>query len=418
MSLGGGVRGLLTVQILLELSQYLSAPLPEYFDWIGGTSTGSIIGAAVASGRSVTEIQALYFRFKDTVLSSGKGGGEGSSDTTTTTDIERGGKGGTASAKKAAKPYSSENLEGLLKREFGAETKLAELPRKLEGSERQQVMLVAAARVDRIPARLTLFSSASEEGMETEETSFPPSEVTTPHPRSQASVRNLEVWRALRASSAAPTFFKSYPPFVDGGILANNPTVDCIAEYVRTRLISQKQGRRSQDEEDEELSLVLSMGTGAQQANLSNHRGNIFNQLLLIRNLKTIPVKKAITNLAPFVGDMLAVGKLLQSISTNANHPVVGRAETWAASLGAVYFRLNVPLAFKMELDETDDSVIMRALLEVRLWARTNAGELRKLAEVMEALMERKKKRWAKKSKDGSHITDQQQQKRDLSFIE
>lgn len=67
---GGGIRGILTVQILKRMEDMLRARQPEharasfrlcdYFDLIGGTSTGAIIAACLALGRSVDEIAALY----------------------------------------------------------------------------------------------------------------------------------------------------------------------------------------------------------------------------------------------------------------------------------------------------------------------------------------------------------------------
>lgn len=64
---GGGVRGLLTVGILSQLEEQLRKRsgrndyrLCEYFDLIGGTSTGSIIATGLALGMSVAEISALY----------------------------------------------------------------------------------------------------------------------------------------------------------------------------------------------------------------------------------------------------------------------------------------------------------------------------------------------------------------------
>lgn len=38
------------------------------------------------------------------------------------------------------------------------------------------------------------------------------------------------VWRAARCSGAAPTYFRPIGRFLDGGLLANNPTLDAMAE--------------------------------------------------------------------------------------------------------------------------------------------------------------------------------------------
>ena len=65
---GGGIRGVLTLEILLELENKLRQRLgkgPEfrlahYFDYIGGTSTGAIIAAGLARGMSVTQLLTFY----------------------------------------------------------------------------------------------------------------------------------------------------------------------------------------------------------------------------------------------------------------------------------------------------------------------------------------------------------------------
>ncbi len=64
---GGGIRGILTLQYLKAIETMLrkrfndeSLLLCDYFDLIGGTSTGSIIAAGLACGKSVDELQKLY----------------------------------------------------------------------------------------------------------------------------------------------------------------------------------------------------------------------------------------------------------------------------------------------------------------------------------------------------------------------
>lgn len=57
---GGGAKGFYTLGILSEIEAAADKPLSQIFDLIYGTSTGSIIAALLASGRSVAEILNLY----------------------------------------------------------------------------------------------------------------------------------------------------------------------------------------------------------------------------------------------------------------------------------------------------------------------------------------------------------------------
>lgn len=65
---GGGIRGVLTLEILLELENQLRAELKkdekftlsDYFDYIGGTSTGAIIAAGLSRGMSVNDLLQFY----------------------------------------------------------------------------------------------------------------------------------------------------------------------------------------------------------------------------------------------------------------------------------------------------------------------------------------------------------------------
>src|SRR6185295_3149055 len=64
---GGGIRGILTLEYLGVIENMLRKRsgrndflLCDYFDLIGGTSTGSIIAAALACGMAVDELRQLY----------------------------------------------------------------------------------------------------------------------------------------------------------------------------------------------------------------------------------------------------------------------------------------------------------------------------------------------------------------------
>lgn len=62
---GGGIRGVLALEILAKIERLLAKGRPEfrlcqYFDYIAGTSTGGIIAAGLAVGMSVADILRFY----------------------------------------------------------------------------------------------------------------------------------------------------------------------------------------------------------------------------------------------------------------------------------------------------------------------------------------------------------------------
>src|SRR5258706_4758550 len=57
---GGGAKGFYTLGILREIEGLIGCPIHERFDLIFGTSTGAIIAAMLALGKSVKEITATY----------------------------------------------------------------------------------------------------------------------------------------------------------------------------------------------------------------------------------------------------------------------------------------------------------------------------------------------------------------------
>ena len=53
---GGGIRGLVLIQMLMEIENAVGRPIRDCFDWVGGTSTGGILALAIASGKSAIVI--------------------------------------------------------------------------------------------------------------------------------------------------------------------------------------------------------------------------------------------------------------------------------------------------------------------------------------------------------------------------
>lgn len=159
---GGGIRGLVLIQMLLELESVLNTPVNHCFDWIAGTSTGGILALGLASGKTMKECLCLYFRMKEHTFL-------------------------------GIRPYDSEPLETILKDSFGTETVMADI--------KHPKVMVTAALADRKPVELHLFrnyqSPSSILGIKHDS----PYELPPP-PKEQL------LWHVGRATGAAPTYFR------------------------------------------------------------------------------------------------------------------------------------------------------------------------------------------------------------------
>ncbi len=74
---GGGIRGILTLQMLKRIEAIVrvrmgrdDAVLSDYFDLIGGTSTGAIIASALALGWTVERVDEVYREFGSDIFRS------------------------------------------------------------------------------------------------------------------------------------------------------------------------------------------------------------------------------------------------------------------------------------------------------------------------------------------------------------
>ena len=216
---GGGIRGALSLgfveQIETILRQRHNNPnlrLCEYFDLIGGTSTGAIIATALAIGMEAAEIRRCYFELGGKIFHSKR-------------SIFR-----WAIARYQRRPFID-----ALQRVFG-ETKL--------GDDAVQTGLCVFAKRADTRSTWTLMN----------------------HPDWKFYPYNKDValWEAIRASTAAPTFFipekmyvgNQYGAFVDGAVsMVNNPAL-------RLMMISLIEGYGFKWPRGKDNLLLVSIGTG------------------------------------------------------------------------------------------------------------------------------------------------------------
>jgi patatin-like phospholipase/acyl hydrolase len=206
---GGGLKGILTLGYLEALEQRLRQRhgndpdfrLSDYFDLIAGTSTGAIIAACLALGMSVGEVLEKYQKLGRNVFSR---------------DWLRQ---GVIRAR-----YDKERLESELKTVFGSETTL--------GSDRLRTGLLVMAK--RLDTGSPWPMSNNPKGK------FFRNNDSTSHLISNA---DYPLWKVVRASTAAPTFFDPEEitiieqpgmkpergQFVDGGVSPfNNPSLQAL----------------------------------------------------------------------------------------------------------------------------------------------------------------------------------------------
>ncbi|KAM3966114.1 calcium-independent phospholipase A2 VIA [Aphomia sociella] len=333
---GGGIRGLILIQTLINLEEAVGKPIIQCFDWVGGTSTGGILALALSCGKSLRECQRLYFRLKEQAFL-------------------------------GMRPYSSETLENMLKEALGTERVMADI--------KHPKLCILAVLADRKPVDLHIFrnyksaqeildehngtqSPRAEAGDQVSLVSLPP----PPPPEAQL------VWQAARASGAAPSYFRASGRYLDGGLMGNNPTLDVLTELTELNLALTATGQQEAAKETD-VKVVVSCGTG----------------LIPVTKIKDFDVFKpeSLWDTARLAWGLSAIGGLLVDQATQSDGRVVERARAWCSSIGARYFRFSPQLSYDVVMDERADDKLLTMLWETHACMREQRDDVLELAALL-----------------------------------
>jgi hypothetical protein len=228
---GGGIRGVLSLEILAEIERKIAAKtginrLGDYFDYIGGTSTGAIIAAGLSIGMSAAELLDFYREAGVSMFEK------------------------SALLKRLKSFYTDEplkaKLQGIFREKDGTHANLT--------SERLRGLLLVVTRNMSTDSPWPISSN--------------PFAKYNDQARPDCN-RRIPLWQLVRASTAAPVFFppeilnwdpndpnKSFV-FVDGGLTPyNNPA------FLLFRMATQPAYRLNWKTGEQNL-LLVSVGTGA-----------------------------------------------------------------------------------------------------------------------------------------------------------
>ncbi|EXJ91972.1 hypothetical protein A1O3_00522 [Capronia epimyces CBS 606.96] len=298
---GGGVRGLSSLLILRKIMREVGAQMNppreqlkpcEYFDLIGGTSTGGII--AIMLGRlrmSVDECLHEYERLSEAVFGKRK---KGRAELYSATALE-------------------EVIQSVIRRKLGQHAVHDPLqdPFQLR-SEKGKVIVFSIHRAHANTVQAQGFRS---------------------YPVSFGNTDPCTIWEAARATSAASTFFKAIDiagvHWCDAALGFNNPTKLVLAEAFRLW------GDHRRHFDENRIGVLLSIGTGESKiVSLGNKHGSL--------------LAESAHDLARRLGIDLRVLDALKAITTRTNQTALEvkddmrQRKTRNHWGGDRYFRFNV----------------------------------------------------------------------------
>lgn len=299
---GGGMRSVIMCHTLKAIEQRMNAlsdsckPLQSYFDYIAGTSAGSIIGGLLLYSDISVSFSGMYlYKFMVDVFC-------------------------------CPKSDRIKKLKGFLTDIVGEDTTMSQ-PKNPASN-----LIVTSTIANISPNKLHLMTTYGEPRDE------------------QLGPKDRKVWEALVASAAAPTFFPAFQSFLDGGLMANNPTLPAMTDILQQVEKKQKKVK---------IGCVLSLGTG-----YTYPPQTVENFEVYVPGFTKDVAKKL------FQSSMGLVSLLshFAEQTTQSNGEVVRQAETWSKSIGANYLRLSPPLSEDIAPDIKSTDKFISLIYETELY--------------------------------------------------
>ncbi|KAI5644699.1 patatin-like phospholipase domain-containing protein [Phthorimaea operculella] len=358
---GGGIRGLIAIEILRHLEKLTGRKVNEMFDYIIGVSTGAIIAAVIGgliaieilrhleklTGRKVNEMFDYIIGVSTgaiiaAVIGSGVGNLETANQMYMTLSKKMFGNtsviGGTSRLVWSHSYYDTEAWEALLKDNLNDRT-------LTECNRHNNPKMALVSCVVNAGSRLTPFLFRSYECGFRVRSVFP-------------GTSRAKVWHAVRASAAAPTYFNEFHLngllHQDGGIMVNNPTGVGIHE---AKLLFGPNSIKN--------GTVISVGTG--QA-LNKH----MDYQLISKSLKE-------NNNAPGTSWKDKFNKILDSATdTESTHLMLNDLLP-----PGTYFRFNPPLMQECAMDEIDPQKLNNLIIDTHSYIRRNQHKFEQAARMI-----------------------------------
>ena len=305
---GGGIRGLLELMLLHKLESILIDMDPtfksllDYFDLIIGSSTGSIVALGlVYQNLQPRNIYCKYFEVIAAML-------------------------------KYRRPIPDEGYNQVIKKVFPETTVFTDVT--------TPKVAITTTLADRTPPEVHLMCNYGEAR------------------QGQKGPSERKVWEAVRAATAGPTYVEAFEnKLIDGGIMANNPTLIGMTEIVQ---LCKAEGKPPK------IGMVLSLSTG----------------VIYSRTVESVNIKGRMSSVLQDLKSAASVVQVFMMRLIARDGPVVEQASAWCEMIGCPFFRLSPPIA-EVDSFEGDTAKIVEMMFFGLIYIKRIEERIKSIAQLL-----------------------------------